>query len=203
MKISIVGLGYVGLCTATTFASRGFPTIGIDVDARIVQQVAKGKATVHEPRLDPMVRSVNRRNLLRPTTDISMAVDSSITFLTVGTPSQPDGSIDLSYVESAAKELGTALKEKDNYHLVVVKSTVVPGTTRSVVKPILEGSSGKITGSDLGLCANPEFLSEGTAIRDAFHPDKIIIGSNDKKSSNYLTRLYRLFYRNRIPPFLS
>ncbi len=198
--VSIVGMGYVGLCTAATFASRGIQTLGIDVDEARVEQIRKGKAPVREPQLERLLKNAVGKKLLDATSDISKVADTETTFLTVGTPSQNDGSIDLSYVKKASEDLGGALREKRGYHLVVVKSTVVPGTTNGTVKPLLEQSSEKSVGPDLGLCANPEFLKEGTAIDDALHPDKIVIGSNDKKSGDQLLKLYRLFYQAKLPP---
>ncbi|TMI15274.1 UDP-glucose/GDP-mannose dehydrogenase family protein [Candidatus Bathyarchaeota archaeon] len=196
-------MGYVGLCTAATFASRGIRTVGIDIDDERVQQIRKGKAPLHEPQLDTMLRKAVKSNLLEATTDISQAIDTTTTFLTVGTPSGADGSIDLRYLKTAVADLGKALSKKPGFHLVVVKSTVVPGTTNSVVKHSLEESSGKNVGAELGLCANPEFLKEGTAINDALHPDKIVIGSNDRKSANQLTKLYRRFYGSKPPPVIT
>jgi len=201
-SISIVGMGYVGLCTAATFASRGIRTIGIDIDQARVEQIRRGKAPLHEPQLDSMLKNVVRKKLLDATSDISVAAHTDTTFLTVGTPSQPDGSIDLSYIKNATEDLGNALREKHDYHLVVVKSTVVPGSTNGTVKRFLEQSSRKVIGAELGLCANPEFLKEGTAINDALHPDKIVIGSNDKKSVNELAKLYRRFYGATLPPVI-
>jgi UDPglucose 6-dehydrogenase len=200
--VSIVGMGYVGLCTAATFASRGIRTIGIDIDPSRVEQIRKGKAPLHEPQLDTLLKSAVKKNLLDATSEISAAADAGMTFLTVGTPGQQDGSIDLSYIKNATEDLGNALREKRGYHLVVVKSTVVPGTTNGTVKRFLEQSSRKTIGLEMGLCANPEFLKEGTAINDALHPDKIIIGSNDKKSASQLTRLYRRFYGSKLPPII-
>ena len=200
--VSIVGMGYVGLCTAATFASRSIRTVGIDIDEARVEQIRRGKAPLHEPQLDTLLKQAVKSKLLEATSDISRAFGTDTTFLTVGTPSQQDGSIDLSYVKNACEDLGNVLREKRGYHLVVVKSTVVPGTTNGTVKRFLEQSVGKKVGSELGLCANPEFLKEGTAINDALHPDKIIIGSNDKKSANRLKRLYRKFYGPRLPPVI-
>jgi len=201
-SISIVGMGYVGLCTAATFASRGIRTIGIDIAQARVEQIRRGKAPLHEPQLDSILKNVVRKKLLDATSDISVAAHTDTTFLTVGTPSQPDGSIDLSYIKNATEDLGNAVREKRGYHLVVVKSTVVPGTTNGTVKRFLEQSSRKTIGSEVGLCANPEFLKEGTAINDALHPDKIVIGSNDKKSASELAKLYRRFYGARLPPVI-
>jgi UDPglucose 6-dehydrogenase len=201
-SISIIGLGYVGLCTAATFASRGIQTVGIDIDEERIRQIQKGNAPLHEPQLNPMLNKAVKRKLLDATTNISQVANTSTSFLTVGTPSQPDGSIDLTYVKKATADLGKVLGKKQGYHLLVVKSTVIPGTTNNTVRPMLEESSGKTIGLNLGLCANPEFLKEGTAINDALHPDKIVIGSNDKKSADQLTRLYRQFYGTKLPPVI-
>ena len=195
-------MGYVGLCTASAFASRGIRTIGIDIDEGRVEQIRRGKAPLHEPQLDTMLKKAVKKKLLDATSEISVAANTNTTFLTVGTPSQPDGSIDLSHIKNATEDLGNALSDKSGYHLVVVKSTVVPGTTNGTVKRFLEQSSRKTIGSELGLCANPEFLKEGTAIDDALHPDKIVIGSNDKRSASELTKLYRRFYGSKLPPLI-
>ncbi len=195
-------MGYVGLCTASAFASRGIRTIGIDIDEGRVEQIRRGKAPLHEPQLDTMLKKAVKKKLLDATSEISVAANTNTTFLTVGTPSQPDGSIDLSHIKNATEDLGNALSDKSGYHLVVVKSTVVPGTTNGTVKRFLEQSSRKTIGSELGLCANPEFLKEGTAIDDALHPDKIVIGSNDKRSASELTKLYRRFYGSKLPPVI-
>ena len=201
-SVSIVGMGYVGLCAAATFASRGIRTIGIDIDPERVQQIRKGKAPLREPQLDRMLKNAVQKDLLDATSDISSVADTSTTFLTVGTPSGPDGSIDLSFVKKAVTDLGRALGRKSGYHLVAVKSTVVPGTTSKIVKPILEHSTRTRIGPKLGLCANPEFLKEGTAINDALHPDKIVIGSSDQKSADHLTKLYKRFYQGKLPPVI-
>jgi len=195
-------MGYVGLCTAAAFASRGIRTIGIDIDEGRVEQIRRGKAPLHEPQLGTMLKHAVKKKLLDASSDISVATNTNTSFLTVGTPSQPDGSIDLSYIKNATEDLGNALSDKRGYHLVVVKSTVVPGTTNGTVKRFLEQSSRKTIGSELGLCANPEFLKEGTAIDDALHPDKIVIGSNDKRSASELTKLYRRFYGAKLPPLI-
>jgi UDPglucose 6-dehydrogenase len=200
--VSIVGMGYVGLCTAATFASRGIRTIGIDIDEERIDHIRKGNAPIHEPQLDTMLKNAVKDKLLEATTDITYVADTDTTFLTVGTPSRLDGSIDLRFLKKAAIDLGDSLWKKGRYHLVVVKSTVVPGTTSNVVQPTLENHAETKVGRSLGLCANPEFLKEGTAINDALHPDKIVIGSKDKKSANQLTRLYRKFYASKLPPVI-
>src|SRR5437870_6578254 len=143
-------MGYVGLCTAATFASRSIRTVGIDIDEARVEQIRRGKAPLHEPQLDTLLKQAVKSKLLEATSDISRAFGTDTTFLTVGTPSQQDGSIDLSYVKNACEDLGNVLREKRGYHLVVVKSTVVPGTTNGTVKRFLEQSFGKKVGSELG-----------------------------------------------------
>jgi UDPglucose 6-dehydrogenase len=195
-------MGYVGLCTAASFASRGIRTVGIDIDHERVEQIRRGRAPLHEPQLDDILRKGVRDKLLDATTDFSHAADTNTIFLTVGTPSGLDGSIDLGFLKQATMDIGRALWKKRGYHLVVVKSTVVPGTTSNVVKPLLEHSTRTKVGAKLGLCANPEFLKEGTAINDALHPDKIVIGASDKKSAERLTGLYKRFYRGKLPPLI-
>ena len=201
-RISVVGLGYVGLCTAATFASRGFRTVGIDVDEKRIQQINAGNAPIREPKLDGLLEKAIKRTLLEATSDASKVVHTGVTFLTVGTPSRRDGSIDLGHVKGATEELGNALRKKRTAHLVIVKSTVVPGTTNNTVRPLLEKSAGKSVGLELGLCTNPEFLKEGTAIDDSLHPDKIVIGTNDEKSAIQLTQLYKKFYGAQLPPVI-
>ena len=129
-------------------------------------------------------------------------LNTEITFVTVGTPSQPNGSIDLEFIEKSAYEIGEALRKKDSYHLLVVKSTVIPNTTEKVFRQIVEEQSGKRCGEEIGLCANPEFLREGSAIHDTLHPDRIIIGEFDKRSGDALESLYREFYGPDLPTIL-
>ncbi len=199
-SVSLVGLGYVGLWTAVSFASRGFDTLGADIDSGRVEQIGKGHAPFREPGLDKLLRLGLQSKRLMVTDDVSKVAGTDVIFITVGTPSNPDGSINLGYVESAARQIGTAIRDEQDYRLVVVKSTVTPGTTSSTVKPILEETSGKKAGVKLGLCANPEFLREGSAIQDALHPDKLVIGAVDKESGSRLAKLYRAFYLRRPPP---
>ncbi|MEM1540673.1 MAG: UDP-glucose/GDP-mannose dehydrogenase family protein [Candidatus Bathyarchaeia archaeon] len=201
--ISIIGLGYVGLCTAVGFASKGYNLITVDNDPKKVELVNQGVPPFYEVNLEKLIRKILRKGCLKCTTDYKEAIlESDITFITVGTPSKPDGSINLRYVEDSAKEIGKALNEKDGYHLIAVKSTVIPGTTEKLVKPTIERFSRKQCGKDFGLCVNPEFLREGSAIHDVLHPDRIIIGEYDKKSGNTIETLFRNFYENEIPPII-
>ncbi len=195
-----MGLGYVGLCSAAVFATKGFRTVGIDIDKDKTDQIGRGQPPLHEPQLKQTLRKALARKRLRVTDDISQIETTDITFVTVGTPSQTDGSIDLTYVKNATEKIGSVLSDKNTYHLVVVKSTVSPGSTAKTVRPTLESSSGKTVGPRLGLAANPEFLKEGTAIEDTLHPDKVVIGGVDEKSARTLKQLYREFHGTKQPP---
>ena len=203
-SVSFVGLGYVGLCTATVMASRGIRIIGVDVDEKRIEELRKGHPPFHEPQLQPMLKTVVRKRRIEFTTDASQVSDSSTVFLTVGTPSREDGSIDLTYVKKATQDVGSAIAGSPAYHHVVVKSTVTPGTTTDVVRPVLEASSEKVCGPELGLSSNPEFLAEGSAINGTLHPDKIVIGASDAKSSTTLTKLYRRIYsKSKVPTIVT
>jgi UDPglucose 6-dehydrogenase len=201
--ISIFGLGYVGLTTAICFAHRGFKVIGVDVNADKVELINNGKSPFYEPKIEKILQKALEKRLLSCTQDQKKAIkDSDITFITVGTPNNPDGSINLKFVKSASESIGKTLRYKGNYHLVVVKSTVVPGTTEKLVKPSIEKQSHKRCGSDFGLCMNPEFLGEGTALHDTFNPNRIVIGEYNKKSGDILESLYKKFHSTSIPPII-
>jgi UDPglucose 6-dehydrogenase len=203
-SVSFVGLGYVGLCTATVMASRGIRIIGVDVDEKRIEGLRKGVPPFHEPQLQQMLKTAVRKKRMEFTTDASRVSDSSTVFLTVGTPSKDDGSIDLTYVKKATQDVGSAIAGSPTYHLVVVKSTVTPGTTTDVVCPVLEASSEKVCGPELGLSSNPEFLAEGSAINGTLHPDKIVIGAFNAKSGTTLTKLYRRIYsKSKVPTIVT
>ena len=202
LRVSCVGLGAVGLCTAVGFASRGFETVGVDIDRDRVSRILEGRAPIHEPRLDRMLSAALRARRLSVSDDVSLVGATDVVFITVGTPSETGGAIDLRYVEEAARRVGTSLGNGDGYHLVVVKSTVTPGTTRSIVRPILERTSERKVGASLGLCANPEFLREGSAIYDTLHPDRLLIGAIEERSGNRLKELYLAFHGGRPPPII-
>lgn len=201
--LSFFGLGYVGLTTAACFASKGFKVTCFDVDGSRVEAVKCGRIPFFEPKLDELLKYSVEKGFLKATKDYREAVqDSSITFITVGTPAKEDGSIDLTYVIDASRMVGEALRFKDGWHLIVVKSTVVPKTTENLVCETVEEFSGKIVGKDFGLCMNPEFLREGNAVEDTFKPDRIVIGEMDKRSGDVLEELYRRFYENSMPPVI-
>ena len=202
-KISVMGSGYVGLTTAVGFASKGYNVIISTHDMDKVASINKGIPPFHEPGLPELLRKTVGEGNLRCVSDSETAVlDTDITFIASGTPSKPDGSIDLKYIRNAAREIGEALKKKNEYHLVVVKSTVVPGTTNDTVKFTIEKYSRKKCGSAFGLCMSPEFLAEGTALQDTFSPDRIVIGEYDKKSGDLLESLYKDFCGRKAPPIV-
>jgi UDPglucose 6-dehydrogenase len=192
MRISMVGTGYVGLVTGACLADRGHDVTCVDVDVSKVEAINAGRAPIHENELPELLaRTVG--HTLRASTDLAAAVkDSEITFIAVGTPAT-DGRIDLRFVEQAAKQIGAALANKTTYHTVVVKSTVIPGTTSGVVRAALEAGSGKKAGQDFGLCMNPEFLTEGQAVADFRTPDRIVLGGIDERSQAALGRVYESF----------
>ena len=192
MRISVIGTGYVGLVSAVCFAEIGHDCVCVDIDQSKVTRINAGEPPIHENGLEPMLkRHIGQR--LKATTDLSSSViDSDITFIAVGTPF--DGqNIDLTYVREVARQVGTTLREKNGYHVVVVKSTVVPGTTDQVVLPILEEASGKRAGEDFGVGVNPEFLTEGVAIDDFMNPDRIVIGGSDARAIAVQRQIYESF----------
>ncbi len=186
MRIGIVGAGYVGISTAVLLAELGNEITLIDIDKEKINKINSKLSPIYEPGLDNFLRKYGGKKI-KATMDYDKLKDKEMIFITVGTPSGEDGSINLDYIKEASKEIGKRIK---NYKVIVVKSTVLPGTTENVVIPILEKNSGKKAGKDFGVCMNPEFLREGNAIYDSFHPDRIIIGEYDKKSGDNLEKIY-------------
>jgi UDPglucose 6-dehydrogenase/GDP-mannose 6-dehydrogenase len=192
MKISVIGTGYVGLVSGACLSDLGHEVVCVDVDPRKVDMIAQKNPPIYEKGLQELLdRNVPTR--LIATTDLRKAVlESDLSLIAVGTPF--DGQlIDLKYIKAAAADIGRALKDKPGYHMVVVKSTVVPGTTTDVVLPILETESGKSAGVDFGVGMNPEFLREGEAIEDFMSPDRIVLGGIDQRSIDMLGGLYAMF----------
>ncbi len=203
-RISVMGMGYVGLCTAVGFASKKYRVVASTHDAEKATKINKGVPPFYEPNLQKLLKETIENGYLKclfeqPETAV---LETDITFSAVGTPSKPDGSIDLQHIKNSSQEIGEAIRKKDTYHVVAVKSTVVPGTTQKIVKPILEKLSKKQCGSDFGLCMNPEFLREGSAVEDTFNPDRIVVGEHDKTSGDKLENLYRSFYAPKMPPMI-
>lgn len=191
MRICVVGAGYVGLATGVMFGGLGHEVLVTDIDASKVKSVNSGRLPFHEPPLEKELKRLVKSKSLRATTETAKSVtDSMFVFLCVQTPSLPSGRIDLRPVKAAAASVGKGLRRSDRYIVVVMKSTVVPTTTDSVLRPILEKASGKKAGVGFGLCMNPEFLQEGTALKDSVHPSRIVIGAIDRKAGDMLMRLY-------------
>lgn len=192
MRVSIVGTGYVGLVSGVCLAEKGHEVVCVDVDATKIDMINHGKSPIHEKGLDELLsRHVGKR--LRASRDLRAAVlGSDLSIIAVGTPFN-GGEIDLSFIRAVAEQIGAILREKDAYHLVVVKSTVVPGTTNDVVLPILENASGKLAGEAFGVGMNPEFLKEGEAVADFMHPDRIVLGGIDQRALDVLGELYAGF----------
>lgn len=192
MNISIIGAGYVGLVSGVCLAEKGHQVTCVDIDADRVNRINAGVSPIHERSLDVLLTK-NVGRTFRATTDLVKAVqDTSLTLIAVGTPFKDD-EIDLSYVRQAAVDIGHAMKAKHDYHVVVVKSTVVPGTTEDVVRPALEQASGKSAGPDFGVGMNPEFLREGEAVDDFMMPDRIVLGGIDRRTIDTLESLYAVF----------
>lgn len=192
MRVSVMGTGYVGLVTGTCLAEKGHQVICVDIDKEKVDKINKGISPIYERGLEELL-SKNIGVNLQATNNLVQAVKATdLSLIAVGTPF--DGKkIDLHYIENVARQIGRALKEKGSYHAIIVKSTVVPGTTDDVVLPVLERSSEKQAGVDFGVGMNPEFLREGEAIEDFMFPDRIVIGGIDEKTLNILEELYSMF----------
>ncbi len=191
MKISIFGLGYVGTVSAGCLATDGHSVIGVDPNKTKVDLINQGTSPIVEKDIGEMIATAVKNNLLRATLDVRDAVmNSNISLVCVGTPSQLNGNLDLSHVRKVCEQIGAAIKEKSAFHVVVARSTMLPGSMRTVVIPALESYSGKKAGVDFGVCNNPEFLREGTAVFDYYNPPKTVIGETDTKAGELLMQLY-------------
>jgi len=204
-KISVIGVGYVGLCTAVGLASRGYSVVACDIDVEKINKINRGIPPFFEPGIqEKLSESVQKGTLKGLVGETDRAVmETDFTYVAVGTPSNSDGSIDLTYIKSAAVNIGKALKQKTDYHIAIIKSTVVPGTTQSVVLPIIERESGKKCDVDFGLCMNPEFLRQGSAFQDTLNADRIVIGSHDTQAGRRVEALYCEFYSPQVPPIIQ
>jgi len=191
MRISVFGIGYVGAVTSACLCDTGHDVIAVDKDPVKVKCLAEGRAPIIEKDLDTLIAKYAESGALKATLDIKEAINGSeISLICVGTPSREDGSLDLAYIEAVCQEIGECLKEKDEYHTVVLRSTMVPGTAMDLCLPILEKASGKKAGPDFGFANNPEFLRESTAIYDYYNPPKIVVGGIDEKSAQIMMDLY-------------
>ena len=190
-SISVFGLGYVGTVTAACLACRGNNVTGVDLSKPKVEAMDSGNSPVVEPRVKEMIAESHKAGRLHATSSAETAVlNSDITFLCVGTPSLRSGKLDLGHIEPVCRGIGEILKKKNSFHLVVLRSTVLPGTAETIVLPALEKASGKRNGPDFGVCVNPEFMREGTAVSDFLEPAMTIIGAADKTHSGIVRELY-------------
>lgn len=191
MKISIFGLGYVGAVSAGCLAKDGHEVVGVDPNPTKVDLINRGLTPIIEKDIGEMIAAGVGARQLRATESVREAVlATELSLVCVGTPSQLNGNLDLSYVRRVCEEIGTALRDKTAFHVVVARSTMLPGTMRQVVIPTLEQYSGKTAGLDFGVCNNPEFLREGTAVYDYYHPPKTVIGETDARAGQLLVELY-------------
>ncbi|MGQ0647614.1 MAG: nucleotide sugar dehydrogenase [Gemmatimonadaceae bacterium] len=190
-NISVFGLGYVGCVSAACFAKEGHTVIGVDVSQSKVDMINDGKATIVEHGIAELVSEMRTIGRLRATTDVGDAVlNSDISLVCVGTPSAPNGSLDLSYVERVCSEIGAAMRRKGTRHTVVIRSTVLPGSTESIALPALQQASGLTAHRDFGLSMNPEFLREGTSIKDFYDPPFTVVGAEDSLTADAVSQLY-------------
>jgi len=192
VSISIFGLGYVGSVSAACFANLGHNVIGVDVSSTKVEALASGRSPIVEARVSELLEDGHKTGRIRATTEASVAVrESDVSFVCVGTPSQRSGKLDLGYVERVVRDIGAALKQKKSHHVVVLRSTVLPGTTESLVIPALEDSSGLRAGKDFTVCYNPEFMREGCAVADFHQPPYTILGAQNPEHLAPLRELYK------------
>ena len=193
MKISVIGTGYVGLVSGTCLAERGHCVTCVDIRPEVVREINAGNPPIHEMGLEELLHKARSKKLLSATTDARGAIrDSDVTLICVGTPTI-DGQMDMSQIVAAAKEIGAALVDKLGYHVVAVKSTVLPGTTEGPVKTAIESQSGRRVGDGWGLCMNPEFLREGRAVEDFRVPDRIVVGATDSRTAEVFLKVYEEF----------
>lgn len=191
MRISIFGIGYVGCVSAACFARAGHEVIGVDVNPTKVEIINSGASPIVEPGIGDLIRDVVKEGKLSATTDTANAVKSTdISLVCVGTPSKPNGSLDLGHVGRVCEQIGAALAEKGERHTVVIRSTMLPGSIESVALPAIESASGKKAGKDFGLCVNPEFLREGSSLKDFYAPPFTLIGADDEETAKTVSGLY-------------
>lgn len=202
--MTVIGGGYVGLASGCFYAQAGHDVTVVEADPRRRAQITRGELPFYEPGLGSILRKVVSSGRFSLSGEVWTNVQrSEITFLAVGTPSRRDGSIDLAQVRKATRQIGDGLRRHGGYHYVIVRSTVVPGTTVRVVKPILEKHSGGRVGRSFGLAMQPEFLREGKALKDMNNPDKIVIGALDGRTRDYLVRFYKRLHRGQAVPILT
>ena len=191
MKLSVFGIGYVGCVSAACFAKDGHEVIGVDVNAAKVDIINGGRSPIVEPGMSELIKAAAESGRLSATTDTTAAVNASeLSLICVGTPSNANGSLDLRYITRVCEEIGAVLKDKRERHVVVIRSTMLPGTIENTVVPTLEKSSGKKAGEHFGVCINPEFLREGSSLKDFYAPPFTLIGADDPQTAELVRQLY-------------
>lgn len=191
MRIAIFGLGYVGSVSAACLAAAGHDVVGVDVDGRKLAMVREGRSPINEPGLDDLLGRMVAAGRITVTDDTAAAVQTSeLSLICVGTPSRRNGSLDSSFLERVIEQIGAALVAAGQYHVIAVRSTLLPGVLRNRLVPLLERTSGRQVGAGIGLCVNPEFLREGSAIRDFEHPPFTVIGEFDARAGDVLLSAY-------------
>ncbi len=192
MKVSIIGLGYVGCTTAACLSYNGIDVVGVDIHQKKVDLINSGSGTFKEDLIHELIRTAVNNKHLRATIDEKEAIlHSDVTFICVGTPSKPDGNVDLGALENTCVSVGSVLRLKNGFHTVVIRSTVPPGTTEKVLIPVLENTSKKKAFEDFDVCVNPEFMREGTSVHDFSYPSRTVIGAKTNKSVELLKKIYR------------
>jgi GDP-mannose 6-dehydrogenase len=191
LRVSVFGLGYVGTVSAGCLANDGHEVVGVDPIQTKVELINRGESPIIEAEIGALISAAVKRGALRATSDPFEALAvTDLSFVCVGTPSQTNGNLDLRYIRRICEEIGSALKKKTDRHTVVIRSTILPGTMHGIVIPVLEEYSEKKAGADFGVCHNPEFLREGSAVRDFHAPPKTVIGELDEESGSLLSQLY-------------
>ena len=202
-SISIIGCGFVGLSLAVFLANNGIKVIAVDVDKIKIKKIRHGVSPFYEPGIEEELNRAIRKGM-EITSDINYAVtNSDITFVTVGTPSKNDGSSNFSFIRSVSKNIGCILKRKKEFHIVIIKSTVVPKTTNNLIKKTLEKFSCKKEGKHFGLAMNPEFLREGSAVNDTANPHLIVTGANNVEINKQIKKFYESIYKKKCPDILE
>ncbi|HEX3107128.1 MAG TPA: nucleotide sugar dehydrogenase [Terriglobales bacterium] len=192
MKVSVFGLGYVGTVSAGCLAQSRHEVVGVDPVSAKVDLINQGQSPIIEAEINEIISSAVKSGRIRATQDAVQAIlDTELSFICVGTPSQVNGNLDLSYIRRICEQIGEALKQKSARHTVVIRSTILPGTMRNIVIPVLQEVSGKKAGTDFGVCHNPEFLREGSAVKDFNFPAQTVVGELDQKSGDALAELYK------------
>ena len=198
LKISVIGLGKLGACIATTIAYRGYNVIGVDVKNEAVEKVNNGEPPVYEPGLKKMIANVKGK--LKATTIIEEAINSTdVSFIITPTPSKENGYFSLKYVKDTIRGIGRALKNKDTYHLVVIISTIMPGSMELEIIPLLEEVSGKERNKDFGICYSPTLIALGSIIKDLLEPNLVILGEGDEKAGNLFMEFFQTYIQNDAP----